>query len=210
MDALSALLQEKIKPEKILYERGYAHVAGVDEAGRGPLAGPVIASAVVLPQTWHHPDIKDSKKLTAVKRERLFYAIQEHALAWNWALVEPPEIDRINILQASLLAMKKAIETLGMTPDYILIDGPHAISSFIPQTPIIKGDIKSFTISAASIMSKVVRDSIMKKYHRMYPLYNFLRNKGYGTKEHLEALRIYGHCPIHRKTFKRVAPAEKN
>lgn len=210
MKSLTALLREKIQPEKILYDRGYAHVAGVDEAGRGPLAGPVVAAAVILPQAWNHPDIKDSKKLSAAKREKVFCAIRENALAWSWAFIEPDEIDRINILQASLLAMKKAVETLGMNPDYIIIDGPHAISSSIPQTPIIKGDAKSPAISAASIMAKVVRDAIMKKYHGMYPLYNFLHNKGYGTKEHLDALRIHGHCPIHRLSFKRVLPEEKN
>ena len=127
-----------------------------------------------------------------------------HALAWNWAFVEPEEIDRINILQASLEAMKRAVEALKIKPDYVIVDGPHPMPTHIPQTPIPKGDAKSQVIAAASIMAKVVRDSIMLKYHSLYPCYNFAGNKGYGTREHISALEAYGCCPIHRKSFKKV------
>jgi len=204
MDSLSILLQETPAPEALVYERGYEHVAGVDEAGRGPLAGPVVAAAVILPRGWHHPEIRDSKQLSAGTRSRLYHTIEEHALAWSWSLVGPDEIDRINILQASLCAMQKAVAALGIRPGYVLIDGPHAFSTTSPRTPIIKGDTKSLSIAAASIMAKVVRDAIMEKYHADYPRYNFARNKGYGTGEHIRALRAYGHCPIHRKSFRKV------
>jgi ribonuclease HII len=210
MESLSLLLREKTQPERILHELGYRHVAGVDEAGRGPLAGPVVASAVIFSQDWNHPEIKDSKKLTEKKRGELYHIIRKNALAWSWALVEPDEIDRINILQASLAAMKKAIETLYIKPDYIIVDGPHSFPTHIPQTPIKKGDAKSLAIAAASIMAKVVRDSIMQKHHVLYPQYNFARNKGYGTWEHIRALTVYGYCPIHRKSFKRVVCARES
>lgn len=204
MGVYSALLQGKPQPEKILQEKGYRHIAGVDEAGRGPLAGPVVAAAIILQPGWNHAEIRDSKKLSAPKRRRLYHIIQEHALAWNWAFIEADEIDTINILQASLVAMRRAIETLQIQPDYIIVDGPHAIPSSIPQTPLIKGDALSLPISAASIMAKVVRDAIMQKYHVLYPDYNFAQNKGYGTKEHIRALSEHGYCPIHRKSFKKV------
>jgi len=200
MECLSSLLQGKIQPEKILYERGYLYVAGVDEAGRGPLAGPVVASAV----------IQDSKKLTEKARANLYPIINENALAWSWALVEPDEIDRINILQASLMAMKKAVETLSLKPDYIIVDGIHPIPISISQTPIKKGDANSLTIAAASIMAKVVRDFIMQKYHVLFPHYNFARHKGYATREHLRALTVFGCSPIHRKSFKGVVHGNEN
>ncbi len=202
--SLSSLLHAQIRPEKILYEQGYGHVVGVDEAGRGPLAGPVVASAVILAPEWYHPEIQDSKKLTAKKRSELFAIIKDNAVAWNWALVEPDEIDRINILQASLRAMQMAVARLSVQPDYIIVDGPYSIQTTIPQTPIKKGDSRSPTIAAASIMAKVIRDSIMRKYHSLYPRYNFAGHKGYGTREHLKALAAYGSCPIHRKSFKKV------
>ncbi len=195
---------KKYHPEKILTETGCRYVAGIDEAGRGPLAGPVVASAVIFPQNWTYPGIKDSKKLSAKKREQLFAVIKKNALAWSWAQVEAPEIDRINILQASLLAMKKAAEALQTAPDYIMVDGNHEIPVNTPQSAIVKGDEKIFTIAAASIVAKVVRDSIMCKYHVIYPQYDFARHKGYGTRQHLEALRVHGCCSIHRKTFRGV------
>ena len=198
------MIVKKYQPEKILTETGYRYVAGIDEAGRGPLAGPVVASAVIFPQNWTYPGIKDSKKLSAKKREQLFAVIKENALAWSWAQVEASEIDRINILQASLLAMKKAVETLQIAPDYVMVDGNHNIPVNIPQSAIVKGDEKIFAIAAASIMAKVVRDSIMCKYHVIYPQYNFATHKGYGTRHHLEALRSHGCCFIHRKTFRGV------
>jgi len=198
------LLSKSAHPELLLSSHGYSYIAGVDEAGRGPLAGPVIAAAVIFPQSLRCADIRDSKTLSPAKRLKLFQYIQEHALAWNWAYSPADEIDRVNILQASLLAMKRAVEKLPLAPDYTVVDGPHRIPADIPQTAIIDGDAISLPISAASIMAKVVRDAIMKKYHRLYPHYNFAKNKGYGTQEHIRALEQHGCCPVHRKTFNRV------
>lgn len=206
MEALSSLLQARHHPEQLLYERGYRHVAGVDEVGRGPLAGPVVACAVILPQDFFHPDIRDSKSLTERKREALYAVINRHALSWNWALVEHDEIDRINILQATLRAMKQSVDSLSVRPDYIIVDGPHLFPAKIPRTAIKKGDARSPSIGAASIMAKVVRDAIMRKYHTLFPQYNFAGNKGYGTAEHLQALEAHACCPVHRKSFKRVLP----
>jgi ribonuclease HII len=201
MEALSSLLQQAGRPEEVLHERGYRYIAGVDEAGRGPLAGPVVAAAVMLPRDWTHPEIKDSKQLTAQKREYLFGIVSENVLAWSWAEMDHTEIDRINILRASLKAMQHAVELLSLPPEYLLIDGTYSISSSIPQTPLVKGDQRSLATSAASIMAKVIRDSIMRQYHELYPQYNFAKNKGYGTREHLQALAYYGPSPIHRRSF---------
>ena len=201
MEALSSLLQHARQPEEVLHEKGYNYIAGVDEAGRGPLAGPVVAAAVMFPCDWTHPDIKDSKQLTAQKREYLFGIIDQEALAWSWAEVDHAEIDNINILQASLKAMHGAVELLSLPPDYLLIDGIYPITSHIPQTPLVKGDQRSLSTAAASIMAKVIRDSIMLQYHELYPEYNFAKNKGYGTREHLQALAYYGASPIHRRSF---------
>jgi len=197
-------LRESATPELFLQEQGYTFIAGVDEAGRGPLAGPVIAAAVILPPGWKCTDIRDSKQLSPGKRQELFSLIQGKALAWSWAYCSEKEIDRINILQSSLLAMKRAVELLGREPDYTIIDGPHRMPSPIRHTAIVDGDAKSLPIAAASIMAKVVRDSIMQKYHVLYPHYGFHANKGYGTREHILALEMHGSCPIHRRTFKRV------
>jgi ribonuclease HII len=201
MEVLSSLLQHARWPEKVLHERGYGSIAGVDEVGRGPLAGPVVAAAVILPCGWTHAGIKDSKQLTAQKRECLFGIINQEALAWNWAAVDHAEIDKINILQASLKAMQCAVELLSLTPDYLLIDGIYPITTTIPQASLVKGDQRSLATAAASIMAKVIRDSIMQQYHELYPEYNFAKNKGYGTKEHLQALASYGPSPIHRRSF---------
>ncbi len=195
-------------PECELYASGYRLVAGVDEAGRGPLAGPVVAAAVILPVDWHHPGIRDSKQLSPRKRKELYRVIGTHALAWSWSGVEPDEIDRINILQASRTAMKKAVETLPIIPDYLLVDGTHTIAADVEQCALPRGDARSRVIAAASIMAKVVRDEIMLKYHPLYPRYNFSRNKGYGTHEHLCALKDRGPCRIHRTSFRRVKPEE--
>ncbi len=203
MDALSTVLQNAQSPEEILYINGYHCFAGVDEVGRGPLAGPVVASAVILPHGWRHPEIRDSKQLTARNRERLFPIIIHQAVAWSWAVIDHEEIDQLNIHHASLKAMKCAVESLTVVPEYLLIDGSFPIASSIPQTPIKKGDQKSLATSAASIIAKVIRDAIMTLYHAWYPQYNFARNKGYGTAKHLKALAAYGRCPIHRKTFTR-------
>jgi ribonuclease HII len=203
-------LQTMQQPERLLHEHGYQHVAGTDEVGRGPLAGPVVAAAVILPQDWHHPDIKDSKKLSPDARSRLFGIITSAAVSWNWSAVEPGEIDRINILQASLLAMRTAVLALDPLPDYLLVDGPHGVTGPVPHTPIKRGDQKSLVIAAASIVAKVVRDAIMEKYDRLFPDYHFSKNKGYGTAAHLQALEQQGCCPVHRRSFKRVVSGGAN
>lgn len=203
-ETLIAQLQNTLQPERLLYAKGFQHVAGTDEAGRGPLAGPVVAAAVILPAGWQHPGIKDSKKLSARARADMFTVITTAALSWNWCAVEAQEIDRINILQASLLAMRTAALTLDPLPDYLLVDGPHGVRSPVPHTAIKRGDQKSQVIAAASIVAKVVRDAIMEKYDRLFPAYQFSKNKGYGTAVHLRALQQHGCCSLHRRSFKRV------
>ncbi len=190
--------------EKKARNRGFSNIAGVDEAGRGPLAGPVVSAAVILPSSLPTLGIADSKKLTPRKRESLFHDISRHALAIGIGIVSPEEIDRINILQASLLSMKMSVDNLNPLPDCLLIDGIFKISSDLPQEAIIKGDSLSISISAASIIAKVTRDRLMEKYHQQYPLFDFHKNKGYPTKTHKETIRLHGCCPIHRKTFKGV------
>jgi ribonuclease HII len=185
-------------------ERGFQVIAGVDEAGRGPLAGPVVAAAVVFPAGYAHSEIRDSKRLSVKKREKLNITIREEAHAVGIGVIEPSVIDEINILQASIMAMKEAVENLPLPVDYLLIDGNRPIGTAIPEETIIKGDSLSVSIAAASIVAKVARDRIMEMYHRQYPQYNFMGNKGYGTDEHRAAIRKYGFCKIHRKSFKRV------
>jgi ribonuclease HII len=184
--------------------RGFAAVAGVDEAGRGPLAGPVVSAAVILPNSLPVTGINDSKKLTARKREALYHEIHHNAVAVGVGIVDPDEIDRINILQASLAAMAMAVKNLHLQPDFLLIDGQFCIPMDLPQQAIIKGDSKSISVAAASIIAKVTRDAIMDAYAQQYPEFDFLSNKGYPTKSHQEAIRKFGCCPIHRKTFKGV------
>lgn len=184
--------------------RGFAAVAGVDEAGRGPLAGPVVSAAVILPDSLPVTGINDSKKLTARKREALYHEIHHNAVAVGVGIVDPDEIDRINILQASLAAMAMAVKNLHLQPDFLLIDGQFCIPMDLPQQAIIKGDSKSISVAAASIIAKVTRDAIMDAYAQQYPEFDFLSNKGYPTKSHQEAIRKFGCCPIHRKTFKGV------
>jgi len=187
--------------EKIAREEGYHVVAGVDEAGRGPLAGPVVAAAVVFPPDYVNQEIKDSKKLTAAKREKLYDIISRDAVALGMKVVDADFIDHVNILQASLQAMREAVLELSASPDYLLVDGLHRIPIITPQKPIVKGDSLSVSIAAASIIAKVSRDRIMEIYHRQFPQYNFHRNKGYGTQQHLDAIRQFGVCKIHRKSF---------
>jgi ribonuclease HII len=187
--------------ESLARQYGYQFVAGIDEAGRGPLAGPVVAAAVILPPDYEHPDINDSKQLTAKKREFLYDVIKEDALAVGLGVVEASVIDRINILQATLMAMRDAVADLSLSPDYLLIDGKNRIDVQVPQEAIVKGDAKSISIAAASIIAKVSRDRIMEIYHRQFPQYNFLKNKGYGTVEHREAVHRCGRCKIHRLSF---------
>ncbi len=194
--------------EKKAIRKGYRLVAGVDEAGRGPLAGPVVAAAVIF--TYPPPDIgiKDSKALTSAKRAVLLRPILQEASAVGIGMIWPVVIDELNIHRASLIAMERAISSLKERPQLLLIDGPFPVTSGVPQLPIVKGDSKSVSIAAASIVAKVTRDLIMDGYHRLYPAYNFIKNKGYGTKEHLDALRRFGPSPIHRRTFKGVRSAE--
>jgi ribonuclease HII len=182
--------------------RGYLRIAGIDEAGRGPLAGPVIAAAVILPPDYEDPEINDSKKLSPRQRERLYEVIQRDAVAIGIGVVEAPVIDAVNILQATLTAMKEAALGLIPPPDYLLIDGLNRISVAIPQESIVRGDGRSISVASASIVAKVSRDRIMEMYHRQFPQYNFLRNKGYGTREHREAITKYGRCKIHRSSFR--------
>ncbi len=182
--------------------RGFDLIAGVDEAGRGPLAGPVVAAAVIFPSDYKNEKIRDSKKLTARNRESLYATIQNDAISVGLGVLDAPTIDRINILQATLSAMKMAVSKLSPQPDYILIDGINTIDLPINQESIVKGDSLSISVAAASIIAKVSRDDIMDRYHFLYPQYNFLKNKGYGTEEHREAIKEYGQCKIHRRSFK--------
>ena len=190
--------------EKEATQKGCKDIAGIDEAGRGPLAGPVVSAAVILPPSFHDPEITDSKKLTAKKRERLYLKIYERAVSVGIGIVDPVEIDRINILQAALLAMAIAVENLDPQPDHLLIDGNFPIPSRLPQQPIPKGDALSISIAAASIVAKVSRDRLMQTYHHYYPQFNFPKHKGYPTKAHKEAIREFGFSPIHRRSFKGV------
>ena len=185
-------------------KRGYRLIAGVDEAGRGPLAGPVVAAAVVLPADAILQGLDDSKKLSPTRREELFPKIQTQAVVYGVAVVNPEVIDKINILQAALLAMQQAVEQLQPVPDLLLIDGNQKTASSIEQWAIVKGDSKSLSIAAASVLAKVTRDHIMQDYHQLYPQYEFARHKGYGTKLHRDLIAEHGPCPIHRSTFKGV------
>jgi len=188
--------------ELLARRRGFDAIAGVDEAGRGPLAGPVVAAAVIFPSDYTNGEIRDSKKLTPRRRESLYTIIRNDAISVGLGVIEASTIDRINILQATLAAMKMAVSNLSPQPDYILIDGINTIHTSIPQETIIKGDSLSLSVAAASIIAKVSRDHIMDRYHVLYPQYNFLKNKGYGTEEHREAVKKYGRCKIHRRSFK--------
>ena len=181
---------------------GYRIIAGIDEAGRGPLAGPVVAAAVILPPGYEHPEITDSKKLSPRQRERLYGIIQRDAVSIGIGVVEAPVIDAVNILQATLAAMKDAVLELSPSPDYLLIDGLNRIDLAIPQETIIRGDSRSLSVASASIVAKVSRDRLMEMYHRQFPQYNFLRNKGYGTREHREAILKFGRSKIHRRSFR--------
>lgn len=179
----------------------YNYICGIDEVGRGPLAGPVVAGAVILPKDCDILYINDSKKLTASKREELFQIIMEKAVSAKTALVSPQYIDKVNILQATYEAMRKAIATLDVQPDILLNDAVNIPLVNIKQVPIIKGDAQSISIGAASIIAKVTRDAMMVEYDKIYPEYDFASNKGYGSAKHIEALKKYGPCPIHRRSF---------
>jgi ribonuclease HII len=186
------------------YRRGYHRIAGVDEVGRGPLAGPVIAAAVILPRDGIKEKLFDSKKLSSRRREHLYETILVEAQGVGIGIVGQEEIDRINILEATLKAMALAIGNLPFRPDFILIDGAQGITIPIPQKPIRKGDQLCDSIAAASIIAKVTRDRMMLECHQRYPQYNFASHKGYGTKEHRRAIERFGVCELHRKTFRGV------
>jgi len=190
--------------EREAWKRGYLKIAGIDEAGRGPLAGPVVAAAAILPSEFFLPDLDDSKKLSPKTRERLFGAIYKQAVSIGIGIIDPVEIDRINILQASLLSMRIAVDNLRPSPDYLLVDGTFPIKSQIPQQAVKYGDRRCRSIAAASIIAKVTRDRLMGLYDEEFPEFGFCKNKGYGTEAHRSALRTYGHCRIHRKSFSGV------
>lgn len=187
--------------EKICIEKGYNNIAGIDEVGRGPLAGPVCAAAVILPKGLIIDGINDSKKLTEKRREALHDVIAKEAIAWATAFVEPEVIDEINIRQATHKAMQMAVDALKISPDFLLVDGNDKIPFTVDSEYIVKGDAKSQTIAAASIMAKVTRDRYMVKMEEEYPGYAFAKNKGYGTKAHMEGIRQIGLCPLHRRSF---------
>ncbi len=192
------------------YHNGYKCVAGVDEVGRGPLAGPVVAAACILPEGMIIPSINDSKKLTPKQRLIFFEILTSNPeIIFAVGIVEPVDIDKLNILQASLKAMLISIENLSSPPGYLLVDGLHCPHTTIPSEGIVKGDQKSQSIAAASIIAKVTRDRMMLRYHQLWPNYGFDRHKGYGTASHLEALAKFGPISIHRKTFKPIKSFEE-
>lgn len=196
---------ELIRTEQMkYYEKQYSDyewICGIDEAGRGPLAGPVVASAVILPKDCNLLYINDSKQLSEKKREELYDEIMKHATSIGVGIVSPQIIDEINILQATYQAMREAIGQLNPMPSILLNDAVKIPQVFIPQVPIIKGDAKSISIAAASIIAKVTRDKMMKEYDKLFPEYGFAGNKGYGSQSHIDAIRKYGPSPIHRQSF---------
>lgn len=202
---LLALEKEKLRMEQLkVYERQYAeysYICGIDEVGRGPLAGPVVAGAVILPKDCDILYINDSKQLSEKKREELYDIIMEKAVACAVGYATPERIDEINILQATYEAMREAINKLNPTPDILLNDAVNIPNVVIPQVPIIKGDAKSISIGAASIIAKVTRDRLMVEYDKVFPEYDFAGNKGYGSATHIAALKKYGATPIHRRSF---------
>jgi ribonuclease HII len=192
---------DRLEREKSLWAIGFQRIAGVDEAGVGPLAGPVTAAAVIFRQGQYLPGVNDSKQLTAARREKLAIGIKEEALAWSVAMVHPEEIDRLNIYHASLEAMRRAVVGLTETPDQVLVDARTIPGIEMPQEGIIKGDASCHIIGAASILAKTARDELMKEMDRKYPGYGFAGHKGYPTEAHRDAIRQQGPCPIHRKSF---------
>lgn len=191
----------KLKIERELLSGGAKYICGVDEVGRGPLAGPVVCAAVIMPLDDIITGVDDSKKLSAKKREELSEKILKKAIACRICRIEPQEIDEINILQATRLCMKNAIEGLEVAPDYVITDGNMTLDIAIPQRSLVKGDALSYSIGAASIVAKVYRDKLMEEYDALYPQYDFKKNVGYGTAEHIAAIKQFGLCPIHRRSF---------
>ena len=188
--------------EKLKYEQGYEKILGIDEAGRGPLAGPVVVAGVIMPKDSMIEGVNDSKKVSEKKREKIYELIVEEAIAYEVAVIEKDVIDEINILNATKLGVKKVVEGLNIKPDLILVDALTGIDTQgIKYEPIIKGDAKAYNIAAASIIAKVVRDRIIRQWDEIYPQYGFSSHKGYGTAKHIEAIKEYGLCPIHRISF---------
>lgn len=188
--------------ENKLHKEGLVYIAGIDEAGRGPLAGPVVVGVAIMKEDSFIEGVNDSKKISETKREKLYEQITSEALAWSVGIVDEKEIDEINILNATKRALIAALDNLKIKPERLLVDAlEHIDTKGIPYTSIIKGDAKIYSISAASIIAKVTRDRIMRKYDEEYPEYGFSKHKGYGTAAHIEAIKKYGPCPIHRRTF---------
>lgn len=192
---------DKLEYERELLNKGYKYICGVDEVGRGPLAGPVVCAAVIMPLDNIIEGVDDSKKLSAKKREILAEQIQKTAIACHISMIEAKIIDEINILEATKLCMKNAVEGLQIAPDFVITDGNMKLDIAFPQMSIVKGDAKSYTIGCASIVAKVYRDKLMDKYAEEFPQYDFIHNKGYGTAKHIEGIKAHGLTPIHRKTF---------
>lgn len=190
--------------EEAVRQKGFSRIAGIDEAGRGPLAGPVVSAAVILPADFSCPGITDSKKLSEKKRRQLFPEIMTHAAAVGVGVCDHREIDATNILAAALCSMKRAVMNLDADADFLLVDGKFPLDMAIPQQAVVRGDSLSISIAAASIIAKVTRDRIMATFDQTYPEYHFIRHKGYPTTLHRQAIRVHGPCPAHRKTFKGV------
>ena len=188
--------------EKELYNKGFEYICGIDEAGRGPLAGPVVVAGVIMPKDSMIEGVNDSKKVSEKKREKLYDVILEEAISYSVAIIGQDVIDDINILNATKQGVTKVVEELDVKPNLILVDAlTHINTKGIPYDSIIKGDAKCYNIAAASIIAKVTRDRIMREWNEIYPQYGFINHKGYGTAKHIEAIKEYGPCPIHRKTF---------
>jgi ribonuclease HII len=204
------LFGNELASDPLFFERsartsGFTCIAGLDEAGRGPLAGPVVAAAVVLPEGLRIPGLTDSKQVPEQDRERLFEVIRKQAVCYGIGIVHERTIDDVNILQATIIAMEQALQALSPRPDYLLLDALTLPRIPLPQKPLIKGDCRSHSIAAASILAKVTRDRLMMELHEKFPQYNFRKHKGYGTAEHLALLRTHGPCDAHRKTFNPIA-----
>lgn len=214
---MTAKLSDRLAFERELWRQGLALVAGVDEAGRGPLAGPVVAAAVILPDRWAESGfderlekLNDSKQLTGRQRENFFAILTAHTeIRFAIARVDAGAIDRINILQATHRAMNDALAQLSPPPQHALVDGLRVKTLAFPQTPLVKGDSRSYSIAAASVLAKVTRDRLMLEYDREWPQYGFAEHKGYGTPQHLAAIAAHGPCPIHRLSFAPMKPKER-
>jgi ribonuclease HII len=211
---LSAKFWHRLSYERELWQKGLTHVAGVDEAGCGPLAGPVVAAAVVFPCAWSEKGVvsgllglNDSKQLTEAQREKYYEVLTSHPeIRWAVARVEVEMIDRINIYQAAHRAMNLALDQLQPPPEHVLVDGRPVKSMRLPNTPLVKGDARSYSIAGASVLAKVTRDRLMREFDRLYPGYGFAEHKGYGTPQHLAAIQTLGPCPIHRRSFAPFRP----